>query len=569
MDFHQYSKEIVKEYIASVAYVDDVIFSGVLKTDTVPVAVNFADSKDSECPGNAEKQKTVSSSFDIREQAAKVQTQEQQALPTEKKDEKRELNIDPLAFTNAFLKQGIHCTLMELSEDNNNLQAIKNTLRKSDVVILDWQMHRDLGKSAIELLTSVLKGNQNGNPELRLFIIYTDAPNYKTILSATVIPKLKENGIGDFTDEKEVSVRCGHSKIVVFRKKGNDTEKFVADASLPENIIEEFTEIVEGLVSNTALKSVALLRKNTNELLGLFNKDLDRAYLTHRALCPNPEDAESLLVHSIVDTMEAVLTYANISEACDAERIGAWIDGNDINKQTERLKFAEHDVDFVFDKDQYKKWLRDGYSKFARELEDPRFGKIDKSSIKKIEDTKLNNLVSTCFPDEDNHNKEFAILTHHKNCLKNPAYIPYMTLGVAVKDENGEYHLCIQQRCDSLRIEDDENNESGGRAFLFLPLKSEGKGSLIIFKCEDKEFEIRKICGENCHFLKTFVFPSTSNGMVKAGREENKLYFKDKDGKKYEWIFELKDAHAQKIANDFAAKLSRVGLDGSEWLRRR
>lgn len=36
----------------------------------------------------------------------------------------------------------------------------------------------------------------------------------------------------------------------------------------------------------------------------------------------------------------------------------------------------------------------------------------------------------------------------------------------------------------------------------------------------------------------------------------------------FKWISELKNDHAQRISNDFAAKLSRVGLDESEWLRR-
>lgn len=36
----------------------------------------------------------------------------------------------------------------------------------------------------------------------------------------------------------------------------------------------------------------------------------------------------------------------------------------------------------------------------------------------------------------------------------------------------------------------------------------------------------------------------------------------------FQWVFDLKDADAQKVANHFAAQLARVGLDESEWLRR-
>ncbi|MFT5250534.1 MAG: hypothetical protein ACI93P_002276 [bacterium] len=36
----------------------------------------------------------------------------------------------------------------------------------------------------------------------------------------------------------------------------------------------------------------------------------------------------------------------------------------------------------------------------------------------------------------------------------------------------------------------------------------------------------------------------------------------------FEWILDLKDWHAQRIVTDYAATLSRVGLNESEWLRK-
>ena len=37
---------------------------------------------------------------------------------------------------------------------------------------------------------------------------------------------------------------------------------------------------------------------------------------------------------------------------------------------------------------------------------------------------------------------------------------------------------------------------------------------------------------------------------------------------RYYWVLDLKESHAQRIANEFSANLARVGLDESEWLRR-
>ncbi len=56
--------------------------------------------------------------------------------------------------------------------------------------------------------------------------------------------------------------------------------------------------------------------------------------------------------------------------------------------------------------------------------------------------------------------------------------------------------------------------------------------------------------------------------MIRAKEENGTFVFDTTDKKRFEWVSELKSEHAQRIANNFAAKLSRVGLDESEWLRR-
>lgn len=43
--------------------------------------------------------------------------------------------------------------------------------------------------------------------------------------------------------------------------------------------------------------------------------------------------------------------------------------------------------------------------------------------------------------------------------------------------------------------------------------------------------------------------------------------FESKYGEEYEWVLELKDLQAQRIVDAYCSRLSRVGLDESEWLR--
>lgn len=554
MDFHEYSKGIVKEYISSVAYVDDLIFSSdsVRKIIASPVKETVEVSLETQ---------TVLPSINMREHAANQDVKKEEVVLPEQRalEDPMIPNINPLEFTNAFLEEGIHCTLMELDKDKNNLARIKETLKKTDVIILDWQMHQDLGESATDILLSVLNQNTN-NPELRLFIIYTDSKNYKEILSEKIISKLDKSVKTDQPDDCHLNI--GHSKIVVFKKKGKSEGEGIADTELPGKVIEELTLITEGLVSNTALKSISLLRKNSCLLLGLFNKDLDKAYLTHRAMCPHPEDAETLLTRLIVDSMEAVLFYANVSEVCDSNQIDRWLTKNKLPQQ----EFEAKNQKYVVDIDKYVIWQKYGFTRLMQELNK----KFALQDIEKIENKKLKKLAVKCFSDGSQINEKFAELTHHKSCLKGPSYLPYLTLGVLVMKEE-KYYLCIQQRCDSLRITKEEN-ESGGRAFWFLPLKDKGGKYSILFEGGENNFLSYKVCDKNCHALEIFFFKSQEDGgcvrAIKDEKENNNYYFEDIQGHKYKWVLELKDFHAQRIANNFAAEFSRVGLDESEWLRR-
>lgn len=72
--------------------------------------------------------------------------------------------------------------------------------------------------------------------------------------------------------------------------------------------------------------------------------------------------------------------------------------------------------------------------------------------------------------------------------------------------------------------------------------------------------------------LRTLKFISSKDGYVESKKLRGKFYFKQmyntvKD-EKFEWILDLKDLHAQRIVADYAATLSRVGLNESEWLRK-
>ena len=207
----------------------------------------------------------------------------------------------------------------------------------------------------------------------------------------------------------------------------------------------------------------------------------------------------------------------------------------------------------------------DGYKIFTNNLltknnkpvlNEKKLDEYDKANL-------LTNTQITFIPDGKTSSEDFAILTHHKSNFKSLIDIPMLTLGILIKENiSGDYLLCIQQRCDSVRLVGGEK-----RNFLFLPLEAAEKKFSILYK-DNQGLPIKlKVIADNCHNLITKKFEQTENGFVLA-KNDGSFYFQDADGKRFDWILELKEAHAQRIANKFAAQLSRVGLDESEWLRR-
>jgi len=113
---------------------------------------------------------------------------------------------------------------------------------------------------------------------------------------------------------------------------------------------------------------------------------------------------------------------------------------------------------------------------------------------------------------------------------------------------------------------------------LFLPLKE-------IHEKDNLKFHFitpdnRKLALINKSYeLRTIKFKiENDDSVIYAQKVENEFVFtpcyskmKINEGYNEEdflWVFDLKDLHSQRIINDYAREISRVGLDESEWLRR-
>lgn len=482
-----------------------------------------------------------------------------------------------------FAKNKKICALYD-PEIESDIDDFKEISLKSDVIVLDWfiDLTIDLeenenpeddaadddtrGKYTLDVINNIIQ--KNDDESLKLIIIYTGEPDLPGITE-----EVSNLSIDFDVEEENCSLTLKNIKILV-RAKSNteDTEdqrfkhlvhlqnKVLTYEQLPDFILTEYTKLTTGLLSNFALLSLTTIRQNSSKILGLFNKKLDAAYLGHKSVLPYQNDSEILLIELFGNSIIDLLKYKNVDKEMQTNLIEDFIKsipslnlGKFERKPELLLNILNSDVIDI--KQRFTDLLPSvqGFTKKEKE----RFVTDSTRLFAPLNNEDLINSID----------KEFARITHHKNIFLPKEFDPILSLGTVLKStiKESQYYICIQQRCDSVRIPKGNN-----RKFLFIPL----------LKVNDEKFnfltsEGHKLKLDNSSFsLKTIKFTCDNNeGVIKAIKESDSYIFKQiyvgEDAEQFEWILDLKDLHSQRIVDNYSSKLSRVGLDESEWLRQK
>jgi hypothetical protein len=482
-----------------------------------------------------------------------------------------------------FAEDGKICSVFKFSE-KEDIDKIIKIAQRSDITILDWKIElpenfdkkdseedeseedevQSRGFYTLKILKEIISSKCNS---LKVFIIYTDEEGLNRIADEI---KRELNQIGIQTqDETPYSFYCLNNKISIFGKeivKAKATHvKEIASRSynyeeLPGAVYDEFVRFTHGVVAGIFLKTIAAIRANTYLLLNTFQRDIDAAFITHKGLLPIPDDAHDHIVELIGSEMKSVMNGGLTNETTNS-LIENFIDLLDEN----------HFLEYKDDQGVQKKLSGNEFKLF---LCDPKQKtNFSKNTIKSLPESlpksiaKADNPLLSHQEIEDKANKsniEFAKLTTLKNRYLEFSK-PILTLGVILKRKNtsgeDEYWICVQPKCDSIRISEDENNDKG-RAFLFLSLSKTDKGEIIYDK--DIRFKIEYSIKK----AKQFMFKPTENEMVYVrGEHLDRWFFQDSNEQRFEYLCELKNDFAQSIANNFGSQVSRVAVNHSEWLR--
>lgn len=468
-----------------------------------------------------------------------------------------------------FASKGMICSVLKPNEGESPLDYVKQAAIRADVFILDWIINDDDGKTAREIINMIISSDTSEYLRLRLIIIYTGEPDIDSIL-VSIKENITEEFDSDFnSDDNNFAFHKGHLRIAIFAKEETIVNpgcegRILSIADLPKRLSIEFAKITSGLVSNVAIESLSVLRDNTHLFLSNLGPEIDPPYLAHRALLPNPDDAMNLAVDIIASEFHSLLDNFEVGDKANIDAINAW------------LKIKKSGNPYILT------WSREEIELSCEEICECQKVGIDRYDLVSHLGSKCNqakfrkdahSTLTQTFCDEDEDSREldykFAILTSIKNRYGGDRS-PILTLGTILKkesnnpDKSEKYWLCLQPRCDCVRIEDN-------RYFFFLPLeKVEGdRGFDVVVKIDESYYEKLKI---NQKIYESIHLEFSSNGgddkVVRAKIEGDFFIFKTTDGLVFRWVSELKNEHSQRIANNFAANISRVGLDESEWLRR-
>lgn len=519
---------------------------------------------------------------------------------------KGEHDFDAYAVTNAFASYQKICAIYK-PKNEQDISNLAQLAKKADVTVLDWQIdlhtevpskeseeeddvNEDLrGIHTLRIIREILLDPVASKGGLKLILVYTGTPNLDDIAEA-IHKNLESNGIS--LKRTFCEVCADNIKILVIAKtdqtlatEGGPQGQFahnpdlkgrvVSYEQLPNYIIERFAKITTGLLPNFVLKALTVVRENTFKFVSLYNKDLDKAFLAHRLLLPDQNDSKELLVELFAHSIHSLLTYNSVAETVGTDNVLSWIDTQKLSAHLNIVCKNDKKKKVDIDNEFFKLWSKHGFVKAATELwQTHTYGTVDdkqeenfKVSLRKLKGHFLSDDIN------DPQDRQFSILTHHKSIFKPTPVSPRLTLGAVVRGKKSGYWVCIQQRCDSVRI-------YGVRRFLFLPLeelKPNSEGDFHFVTEQGVRLKLKKKSFE----LKTIKFLSNNkNGVIKAKKQNGKFFFtpyhyganrrtqRNKNDELLEWIFDLKDLHAQRIAIEFANELSRVGIDEAEWLRR-
>ena len=384
--------------------------------------------------------------------------------------------LDAKALIDKAMDLGLLCSVLRPEEGEDFLGRVVKAAQVADIVCLDWEIYDDGGDAASQIIAAIIRRDAKQNGRLRLIAIYTGDSTNNKILDRILntIPKKLRDAHEFQRSPLTIESRNGVRIVCLFKTHGIQllpprNANQIGEDQLPKRLQTEFAKLSEGLLSNVALATIASIRRSTHHVLSKFSSQMDSPFFHHRALIESPDDAEDYAVDIVLSELKGAIDkqwvaarYAGPKaiEARIRERAG------DATTLTLHYENNKNPRTFGLDTNIYVKIVTDGLRPVFKNEKPPDAPK----------NTVFEENLSTLFSDDQEAARaamrEFAALTGVRAYPGSRPYhsgqlFPRLGLGTIIRDKDGNYLMCLQASCDSVRVKKD------AESFLFVPLDTE------------------------------------------------------------------------------------------------
>ncbi|MDE0603517.1 MAG: response regulator receiver domain [bacterium] len=453
------------------------------------------------------------------------------------------------AVTEAFLQKDIVCGVVTPPEGDTEAKAerIAQLARSTDILILDWFIPHDEATT----LTALRHIREQNNDRLVAIAILSEQNR------SEIVSRIEDELDLDNIDDRYL--RQGQLLIMVYSKPSvreldpPDPQRVDKFENLPRHILDDLDDAYVGLMPQFAFAGMNAIRDAMPEVLATFGKHLDKGGILHRAMLPSQDDAGHQYCEVLLSEFADALDRAAVAKQWDSATVESklHLEGQTNEERVKELRNSLAPMDPArFQSKEPEECLREALVNGMPES--------DSSSALK---TAMGRLVNS-LPEFALSNQALASLMCSMPIRRE---VPQLDLGMIVQNPQKEYLLCVQPRCDSIRIKE-------RRAFPLVPLNVATKFKLndgldVMFYDVLRGYVAARFV-KHPYRLHNPIFDSTDDCIVVAERREDAWWFTDIEGREYRAVARLRSDFAANALHAIAGYLTRIGLDASEWLKR-
>ncbi len=508
-----------------------------------------------------------------------------ESKPIEVPEARKSHPLDAKGLVRTALEAGLVCSVVNPEGSENEVVAnLARVANRADIVSLDWHMNKgDDGELATKLIQSILDFDQEAGGRLRLIGIYTGNPD-----RVSIFKKLMERLNKTLEKDHQVAEADGalvnkFGLRIVWREKAlgaKSTTTKVSEKELPGALLEEFSKLSKGLLSNVALGTISAIRDSTHHVLSKFNPTLDGPFFHHRAFLPEPSDSVEYAISVVLSSLKSEVDRSQVAaEFITRPAIERRIRSMDQSPSDHNFRYLDNkgtEKEVQLHSREICKIVTQGHHSLSSPEKRKKMSlAVHKRMASLPGKDKLKKNFSNVFFENSGDARaamlEFSLLTNskvHELSTRQKRSRLRLDLGSVLYSNKRGYLLCLQATCDAGR---------GTGAFFFVPMEIDNDThDHVVPHCEMPG--TKKLVCLTVPTSKTYTRSIILNfgelnkrvgGVaIRFDSGKSQYFVKDASGTRYRWLANLKYKRALRAAQAVSQGMIRIGFDEFEPFRK-